>query len=103
MFLYVAHADLDLYRNKVVAYADVNMFTDRERGNKLSPTEIDWIVGLALRFHEDYEISFYREEDRPVDRQGLVQKYLAFQLRVAFDVPKRMVSGLNPFRSAPTR
>jgi hypothetical protein len=84
-----------------VVYADVNMFTDREKGNKITPSEIDWIVGLALRY-DDVELSFYREEDRPVDRQGLVQKYLALQLRFAFDVPKRMVSGLNPFKSAPT-
>lgn len=87
LFRYVAHADLDLYENRIVAYADVNMFSDRESRSKVNPTEIDWIIGLALRWR-DYEVSVYREEDRPVDRPGLVQKYIAVQLRFAFDVPK---------------
>lgn len=96
LFRYVAHADLDLYRNRAVLYGDVNMFTDREKGDKITPTEIDWIVGLALRWR-DYELSFYREEDRPVDRDTLVQKYYAVQLRMSFDVPKRIAQSLNPF------
>ncbi|MGQ0812735.1 MAG: hypothetical protein ACT4OO_16125, partial [Nitrospiraceae bacterium] len=37
LFRYVAHADLDLYKNKVVLYADTNFFTDRELGNKVKP------------------------------------------------------------------
>lgn len=96
LFRYVAHTDLDLYRNQAVLYADVNMFTDREKGNKIAPTEIDWIVGLALRWR-DLELSFYREEDRPVDRNTLVQKYYAVQLRFAFDVPKRVARELTAF------
>jgi hypothetical protein len=102
LFRYVAHADLDLYRNKAVLYGDVNMFTDRQKGNKITPTEIDWIVGLALRWR-DYEMSFYREEDRPVDRNTLVQKYYALQFRMSFDVPKRLVRKLNPFAATDTR
>lgn len=102
LFRYVAHADLDLYRNLAVLYGDVNMFTDREKGNKITPTEIDWIAGVALRWR-NYELSFYREEDRPVDRDTLVQRYYAVQLRMSFDVPKRIVHDLNPFKSAPTR
>lgn len=102
LFRYVAHADLDLYRNKAVLYSDVNMFTDRQKGNKITPTEIDWIVGMALRWR-DYELSFYREEDRPIDRNTLVQKYYALQFRMAFDVPKRIVSKLNPFAATDTR
>lgn len=89
LFRYVAHADLDLYKNRVVLYGDMNLFTDREAGNKLSPTELDWIIGLALRFREDMEISVYREQDQPLDKPGLVQKYVAVQLRYSFDVPKR--------------
>jgi hypothetical protein len=96
LFRYVAHTDLDLYRNRLVVYGDVNMFTDREKDNKLAPTEIDWIVGVALRWR-DYELSFYREEDRPVDRSSLVQKYFAVQLRMAFDVPKRAAQRLAAF------
>ena len=102
LFRYVAHADLDLYRNRAVLYADVNMFTDRGKGNKVSPTEIDWIVGLALRW-KDLELSVYREEDHPVDRNTLVQKYFAVQLRVAFDVPKRLAHSLNPLAATNSR
>ena len=93
LFRYVAHADLDLYMNRVVLYADTNFFTDREARNTLNPTELDWIVGLAFRWH-DTELSVYREEDRSLDRSGLVQKYYAVQLRFAFDVPKRWVKGV---------
>ena len=89
LFRYVAHADLDLYKNRVVLYGDMNFFTDREAGNNLNPTELDWIIGLALRFREDMELSLYREEDQSLDKQGLVQKYVAVQLRYSFDVPKR--------------
>lgn len=89
LFRYVAHADLDLYKNRVVLYGDMNIFTDREAGNTLNPTELDWIIGLALRFREDMELSVYREQDQPLDKPGLVQKYWAVQLRYSFDVPKR--------------
>ena len=88
LFRYVAHADLDLYKNRVVLYGDMNFFTDREAGNMLNPTELDWIVGLAVRVREDTELSVYREQDQPFDKPGLVQKYVAVQLRYAFDVPK---------------
>ena len=88
LFRYVAHADLDLYKNRVVLYGDMNFFTDREAGNTLNPTELDWILGLALRLREDMELSLYREQDLSLDKPGLVQKYVAVQLRYAFDVPK---------------
>ena len=87
LFRYVAHADLDLYKNRVVLYGDMNFFTDREAGNTLNPTELDWILGIAVRW-KDMELAFYREEDRPLDQSGLVQKYYAVQLRFAFDVSK---------------
>lgn len=88
-FRYVAHADLDLYKNRVVLYGDMNFFTDREAGNKLNPTELDWVIGVALRFRDDMELSLYQEQDQPLDKAGLVQKYTAVQLRYSFDVPKR--------------
>jgi hypothetical protein len=87
LFRYVAHADLDVYKNKVVLYGDMNLFTDREASNTLNPSELDWIVGIAVRW-KDTELAFYREEDRPLDQSGLVQKYYAVQLRFAFDVSK---------------
>ena len=88
LFRYVAHADLDLYRNKVVLYGDVNFFTDRDASNQARPSELDWIVGLAVRWR-DMELAFYREQDQPLDRDGLVQKYVAVQLRFSFDVSKQ--------------
>ena len=91
LFRYVAHADLDLYKNRVVLYGDMNLFTDREAGNKLNPSELDWIIGLALRFRDDMELSVYREQDQPLDKAGLVQKYTAVQLRYSFDVPKQFL------------
>lgn len=87
LFRYVAHADLDVYKNRVVLYGDINLFTDREASNVMNPTELDWIVGIAVRW-KDTELAFYREEDRPLDQSGLVQKYYAVQLRFAFDVSK---------------
>ena len=87
LFRYVAHADLDVYKNKVVLYGDMNLFTDREASNTLNPSELDWIVGIAVRWR-DMELAFYREEDRPLDQSGLGQKYFAVQLRFAFDVFK---------------
>ena len=86
----MAHTDLDLYQNKIVLYGDLNFFTDREAGNGLNPAEWDWIIGLAVRFREDMELSLYREQDQPLDKPGLVQKYVAIQLRYSFDVPKRL-------------
>ncbi|MGH7257699.1 MAG: hypothetical protein ACREIM_04925 [Nitrospiraceae bacterium] len=97
LFRYVAHADLDLYKNRLVLYGDVNMFTDREASNTLNPTELDWIVGIAVRWQKT-ELAFYREEDRPLDQSGLVQKYLAVQLRFSFDVSKRALKALGSIR-----
>jgi hypothetical protein len=94
LFRYVAHADLDLYKNKVILYGDMNFFTDREASNTANPTELDWIVGLALRWR-DMEFAVYREQDQSLDRPGLVQKYVAVQLRYAFDVPKRFAKTLG--------
>lgn len=88
LFRYVGHFDLDLYQQKVVFFGDFNMFTDREASNVARPTELDWILGLAVRWR-DYELSLYREQDRPLDRSGLIQEYWAVQLRYAFDVQKR--------------
>lgn len=85
---YVAHVDLDLYKNKIVLYGDINMFTDRDAGNQAAPTELDWIVGLAARWR-NMELAVYHEQDQPLDRSGLVQKYLAVQLRFSFDISKR--------------
>ena len=59
---------------------EMNFFTDRGAGNTLSPTELDRILGIAVRW-KDLELAIYREEDRPLDQSGLVRKYYAVQLR----------------------
>ena len=99
LFRYVAHADLDLYKNKVVLYGDVNMFTDRQADNQVNPTELDWIVGLAVRWRTS-EVAFYVEQDQPLDRPGLVQKYVAVQYRMSFDVSKGDL-GIGKVETAP--
>lgn len=85
---YVAHVDFDLYKNKLVLYGDINMFTDQGAGNQVAPTELDWIIGLAARWR-NMELVVYHEQDQPLDRPGLVQKYLALQFRFSFDISKQ--------------
>jgi hypothetical protein len=87
LFRYVAHADLDLYRNRVVLFVDGNFFTDRSADNVLRPTEFDLVMGLALRY-QDMELALIHERDMPLDRGGLVQRYLALQLRYEFEWTK---------------
>lgn len=99
LFRYVAHADFDLYKNKVVLYGDVNMFTDRQADNQVNPTELDWIVGLAVRWRTS-EVAVYVEQDQPLDRPGLVQKYVAVQYRMSFDVSKEDL-GIGKADTAP--
>jgi len=88
LFRYVAHFDLELYKHQVVLFGDVNMFTDREASSVVTPSEIDWILGLAVRWR-DYELALYREQDRPVGQSTLIQEYWAVQLRYAFDFQKK--------------
>ena len=87
MFRYVAHADLDLYRNRVVLFLDGNFFTDRSASNVLQPSEFDLVMGLAVRYR-DMEIALIHERDMPLDREGLVQRYTALQLRYEFEWTK---------------
>jgi hypothetical protein len=67
-----------------VLFADTNWFSDRSRSDKITPTELDWIIGLALRW-KDYELSVLHERDMPLDRSGLIQRYTAIQLRYEFE------------------
>ncbi len=88
LYRLVAHADLDLYKNMAVLFADTNWFTDRTGGRALTPTELDWIVGIALHWG-NAELSMYHERDMPLDRGGLIQRYTAVQLRYEFEWIKR--------------
>ena len=94
LFRYVAHADLDLYRNRVVLFVDGNFFTDRSASNVLRPSEFDLVMGLAVRYHE-MEIALIHERDLPLDRGGLVQRYVALQLRYESNGPDRRVLQAN--------
>ncbi len=87
LFRYVAHADLDLYRNRAVLFVDGNFFTDRSASNVLQPSEFDLVMGLAVRY-QDMEIALIHERDMPLDREGLVQRYTALQLRYQFEWTK---------------
>jgi hypothetical protein len=93
LYRYVGHADLDLYKNKVVLYGDVNLFTDRQSRRAFNPSELDWIVGIAVRY-QSMELALYHETDQPLDRDGLIQKYLALQFRYSFDVSKKAAKSL---------
>ncbi len=84
LFRYVAHADLDLYRNRIVLFADTNLFTDRSSDNAARPSELDLVVGVAVRYR-DAEVALIHERDMPLDRSGLVQRYLAIQVRYEFE------------------
>lgn len=92
LFRYVAHADLDLYRNLVVLFADTHWFTDRSSSNAIRPSELDWILGLAFRWR-NAELSVYHERDMPLDRGGLIQRYTAVQLRYQFEWARRSAQG----------
>lgn len=83
----MAHADLDLYRNRVVLFLDGNFFTDRSAANALRPSEFDLVMGLAVRY-QDTEFALIHERDMPLDRGGLVQQYFALQLRHEFEWTK---------------
>lgn len=87
LFRYIVHADLDLYRNRVVLFVDGNFFTDRSASNTLRPSEFDLVMGLAVRYRE-VELALIHEQDMPLDRDGLVQRYFALQLRYEFEWTK---------------
>ncbi|MEW6544785.1 MAG: hypothetical protein AB1411_14395 [Nitrospirota bacterium] len=94
LYRYVAHADLDLYKNRVVVFGDTNFFTDRQSSNAVRPSELDWMVGIAFRWGHA-EISLYHEADMPLDRDGLIQRYTAIQLRYEFEWMKGKAAALK--------
>jgi hypothetical protein len=62
-------------------------FTDKEVFNVVSQTELNIVVGLAFRYDEA-ELALIHEQDMPLDRSGLVQRYIAIQLRYEFEWTK---------------
>lgn len=86
---YVGHVDLTLWKHgnlKVFANLDANVFTDRQAGNPVRPSELDLIATVGGRWR-DWELAVMRESDTPLDRSGLVQSYYAVMLRWYFDLP----------------
>ena len=84
LFRYVLHGELPLYRNWVWLIGDTNFFTDRQASNPITPSELDWIVGLAVRW-ESWELMAFQETDQSIDRGGLTQKYFAIQLKWSWE------------------
>ena len=89
LFRYVAHADFDLYKNKLVLYGDVESVSRTEMP-ATKPHRRNWIGSSRLRraVEEIWNSRSITEQDQPLDRAGLIQKYLAVQLRVSFDISK---------------
>ncbi len=81
---YVLHAEVPLYREMFWLIGDTNFFTDRQRSNPLAPSELDWIVGVAVRW-KAWEVMAFQETDQSIDRAGLSQKYIAIQLKWNWD------------------
>jgi len=81
---YVLHAEVPLYREALWLIGDTNFFTDRESSNPVRPSELDWIVGIAVRW-KTWELMAFQETDQSIDRAGLSQKYIAIQLKWNWD------------------
>jgi hypothetical protein len=69
---------------------DTNLFTDKSEKSSISPTEPDWMVGLAVHYG-DVDLSVLHERNLPLDRSGLAQKYVPIQLRHEFEWVKNPV------------
>ncbi len=84
LFRYVLHGEVPLYREWLWIIGDTNFFTDRQASNPIAPSELDWIVGLAVRW-KSWEVMALQETDQSLDRGGLNQKYIAIQLKWNWD------------------
>jgi len=84
LFRYVLHGELPLYWQWLWLIGDTNFFTDRQVSNPIAPSELDWIVGLAVRW-ESWELLAFQETDQSIDRGGLTQKYFAIQLKWSWE------------------
>jgi len=84
LFRYVLHGELPLYWQWLWLVGDTNFFTDRRESNLIEPSELDWIVGLAVRWR-NWEVMAFQETDQSIDRGGLSQSYVAVQLKWSWD------------------
>jgi hypothetical protein len=79
LFRYVLHGEIPVYWEWLWLIGDTNFFTDRQ-SNVIAPSELDWIVGVAVRW-KAWELMGFQETDQALDRGGLSQKYIAIQLK----------------------
>jgi hypothetical protein len=84
LFRYVLHGEMPVYGEWLWIIGDTNFFTDREASNPIRPSELDWIVGVAVRW-KAWELMGFQETDQALDRGGLSQKYIAIQLKWMWD------------------
>ena len=83
LFRYVLHGEMPVYWEWLWLIGDTNFFTDR-RSNVIAPSELDWIIGVAIRW-KAWELMGFQETDQALDRGGLSQKYIAIQLKWMWD------------------
>ena len=98
LFRYVLHGEMPVYWEWLWLIGDTNFFTDR-RSNVIAPSELDWIVGVAVRW-KAWELMGFQETDQALDRGGLSQKYIAIQLKWMWDkkpaAPEIHTRGFSP-------
>ena len=98
LFRYVLHGEMPVYWEWLWLIGDTNFFTDR-RSNGIAPSELDWIVGVAVRW-KAWELMGFQETDQALDRGGLSQKYIAIQLKWMWDkkpaAPEIHTRGFSP-------
>jgi hypothetical protein len=85
LFRYVLHGEVPVYWEWLWIIGDTNFFTDRQASNPIAPSELDWIVGVAVRW-KAWELMGFQETDQALDRGGLSQKYIAIQLKWMWDM-----------------
>ena len=83
-YRYLGHLEIQPQWSPVALVLDTNFFTDRQASNPIAPSELDWIVALAIRW-ESWELMAFQETDQSIDRAGLTQKYVAVQLKWSWE------------------
>jgi hypothetical protein len=95
---YVLHGEVPVHRDWLWVVGDTNFFTDRRESNPFAPSELDWILGVAVRW-KTWEVMAFQETDQSLDRSGLSQKYVAIQLKWSWE-KKSFVPEIHTLRSA---
>ena len=74
LFRYAAHTELSLLDDLLSVGVDACMFTDRSATNPLRPSELDLTPEIILH-GGPFELHLAYELDRPLDRDGLRQRF----------------------------